>query len=55
VRRIRRTLALKAPTAQRITDLATQLAAHESLASIKKKDYLIRYIELYIIRVLSQR
>jgi hypothetical protein len=55
IRKIRRSIAFRAPDADRITNLATQLVGHENLTKIKKKDILVKYIELYIIRILSQR
>ena len=55
VRKTRRSTAFKAPDAERIRNLAAQLSGHESLEKIKKKDVLVKYIEIFIIKVLSQR
>ena len=53
VRPIRRSFHVKPPDSNRIHALAEQLAASKSLGKIKKKELLVRYIELYIVRCLE--
>jgi len=55
LRPIRRSLTERLPDANRIHALADQLSMSKSLAQIKKRDILIRYIELYLIRCLQVR
>jgi hypothetical protein len=53
IRPVKRALVGKPPDAQRIVALAEKLCEAKSLAGIKKKDYLMRYLELYIIKCLE--
>ena len=54
IRPIRASLLTKAANSERIQTLAEQLSINRSLAKITKKDSLRRYIELYILRCLSE-
>jgi hypothetical protein len=53
LRPVRRSFLARPPDLKRIHALAEQLSASRSLAKIKKKDILMRYIELYMIRCLQ--
>jgi len=53
LRPVRRSLLLRPPDANRIHSLAEQLSRSKSLAQIKKRDILMSYIELYMIRCLQ--
>lgn len=53
LRPIRRSFLERPPDVKRIQSLAEQLSTSKSLAKIKKRDVLIRYIELYMIRCLG--
>jgi hypothetical protein len=53
LRPIRRSFLERPPDVTRIQSLAEQLSANKSLAKIKKREVLMRYIELYIIRYLG--
>jgi len=55
LRNIRRTFRVSAPDAGRIRSLADKLAANKSFARIKRKDDFIRYIEVYMIKLLGER
>jgi hypothetical protein len=55
LRPIRRSLIERLPDAKRIHAIADQLSTSKSLAQIKKRDILTRYIELYVIRCLQIR
>ena len=44
---------MRPPDLKRIHALAEQLSASKSLAKIKKRDLLMRYIELYMVRCLQ--
>ena len=46
-------LSRAAPDLKRIHALAEQLSTSKSLAKIKKRDFLMRYIELYMVRCLQ--
>ena len=54
LRPIRSNLTAKAPDWQRVRDLAERLSASNSLVKIAKKDSLKRYIELSILKCLSE-
>jgi hypothetical protein len=53
LRPIRRSFLVRPPDLKRIRALAEQLSTSRSLVQIKKRDVLIRYIELYMIRSLQ--
>ena len=53
IRPIKRTFLVKPPDANRIHALAEQLSASKSLSKIKKKEALVRYIELYMVTCLD--
>ncbi len=53
LRPIRRSLLLKPPDAERVHALAEQLSGSKSLAKIAKKDHLLRYLELYVVKCLD--
>jgi hypothetical protein len=52
VRPIRRTFIMKPPDLGRVKSLAEQLSASKSLAKIRKREPLIRYIELFALKTL---
>jgi len=54
LRNIRRTFRIAPPDAARIHSLAEKLAANKSFARIKSKDYFIRYLEIYMIKLLGE-
>jgi hypothetical protein len=53
LRPVRRSFLVQPPDPKRIHALAEQLSSSQSLAKIKKRDVLMRYIELYMIRCLQ--
>ena len=53
IRPIRRSFIVRPPDLQRIHALAVQLSESQSLGKIKKRDHLLRYIELYMVRCLQ--
>jgi hypothetical protein len=53
LRPIRRSFLVRPPDLRRIHALAEQLSTSKSLAQIKKRDPLMRYIELYMVRCLQ--
>ncbi len=53
LRSLKRGFKVKPPDAERIRNLAAQLASNKSLEKIKKKEYLKEYIALYMIKYLS--
>jgi hypothetical protein len=53
LRPIRRSFLVRPPDLKRIHSLAEQLSTSKSLVQIKKRDLLMRYIELYMIRCLQ--
>ena len=53
IRPIRRSFIVRPPDLQRIHALAVQLSESQSLGEIKKRDQLLRYIELYMTRCLQ--
>ena len=53
LRPVRRSFLTRPPDLKRIHALAEQLSASKSLVKIKKKDILMRYIELYMVRCLQ--
>ncbi len=55
LRNIKRTFRISPPDAARIRSLAEKLGANKSFARIKRKDYFIRYIEIYMIKLLGER
>ncbi len=55
LRRIKRSLMIKPPDEQRIKNLSKQIAEYEAFKRIKRKDAFRRYIELYMIKLLSNR
>ena len=55
LRPVRRTLLAVPPTSARIQALAEQLSGSQTLAKIKKKEPLVRYIELYMIKCLEPK
>ncbi len=54
LRSLKRGFKVKPPDAERIRNLAAQLAANKNLQKIKKKEYLKEYIALYMIKYLSE-
>jgi hypothetical protein len=55
IRPVRRSFLAQPPDLARITALAEQLAASKSLAVIRKREPLLRYLSLYMIRSLLQQ
>ena len=53
IRPLKRSFFLKPPDSTRINDLAKQLSMSKNLTKITKRDALIRYLELYVIRCLD--
>jgi hypothetical protein len=53
LRPVRRSFLIQPPDLKRVHALAEQLSGSKSLAKIKKRDVLMRYIELYMIRCLQ--
>jgi len=53
LRPVRRSFLARPPDLKRIHALAEQLSTSKSLAQIKKRDVLMRYIELYMVRCLQ--
>ena len=53
LRPIRRSFLVRPPDLKRIHSLAEQLSTSKSLVQIKKRDLLMRYIELYMVRCLQ--
>ncbi len=53
LRPVRRSFVVRPPDLKRIHALAEQLSESKALAKIKKRDVLLRYIELYMIRCLQ--
>jgi hypothetical protein len=54
LRKLKRGLILSPPDEERIRNMARLLGENKGLDKIKKKELLIRYLELYIIKVLQQ-
>ncbi|MBN2531704.1 MAG: hypothetical protein JXB88_02370 [Spirochaetales bacterium] len=54
IRRLQKSFGVKPPDAARIRNLAAELSNNKALERIKRKDYLIRYIEIYIIKCLGR-
>ena len=50
IRPIRRSFLVRPPDLSRIHAIAEQLSASKSLAKIKKREALVRYIELYAVK-----
>ena len=53
LRPVKRTFHVSPPTPQRIRSLAEKLSESKSLQKIKKRDVLLRYLELYMIKSLE--
>jgi hypothetical protein len=53
LRPVKRTFHVSPPTSQRIRSLAEKLSESKSLQKIKKRDVLLRYLELYMIKSLE--
>lgn len=53
LRPVKRTFHVSPPTAQRIHALAEKLSESKALAKIRKRDILLRYLELYMIKCLD--
>jgi hypothetical protein len=53
LRPVRRSFLVRPPDLRRIRALAEQLSASKSLSKIKKREPLLRYIELYMVRCLQ--
>jgi hypothetical protein len=53
LRPVRRSFLVRPPDLKRIHSLAEQLSSSKALAKIKKRDILMRYIELYMLRCLQ--
>ncbi len=54
LRLLKRGFKVQPPDVQRIQNLAKTLAQNKSFNKIKKKEYLFRYIEIYMIKLLSE-
>ena len=54
LRRLRRSLRLKPPDTERIQSLAEQLSQNKAFDRIKRKDLFRLYIEVYLIKLLSE-
>lgn len=54
LRRLRKGFRVKPPDAARIRNLAAELSNNTALEKIKRKEYLVRYIELYMIKCLGK-
>lgn len=55
LRRIKRNIMVEPPDQQRIRNLSKQIADYEAFKRIKRKETFRRYIELYMIKLLSNR
>jgi hypothetical protein len=55
LRGLRRGFRVKPPDEDRIRTMAERLAANKAFNEIKRKDYFKRYIEIYMIKLLSKR
>ena len=53
LRPVKRTFHVSPPTPQRIHALAEKLSESKALAKIRKRDILLRYLELYMIKCLE--
>jgi hypothetical protein len=53
IRPLKRSFLLKPPDSKRIHNLAEQLYASKNLTKITRRDALIRYLKLYVIRRLD--
>ena len=53
VRKLRRGFLVRHPDVQRIRSLAESLAENEAFLEIKRKDFLRRYIEAYMLKLLG--
>lgn len=53
LRKLRRSFQLSPPDAARVRTMASDLSRSKNLAAIKRKDDLLQYIELYIIKLLD--
>ena len=53
IRPLRKSFLVKPPDPSRIRGLAEQLSGSRSLTKISKKDSLLRYLELYVVRCLD--
>jgi hypothetical protein len=54
-RNLKRTFRVSPPSAVRIRDLAAKLAENKSFARIKRKDFFVRYIEIYMLKLMGDR
>ena len=54
LRRLRKGFHVKPPDAARIRNLAKELSDNKALQKINRKEYLVRYIEIYMIKCLQQ-
>lgn len=55
LRGLRRGFRVKPPDEARIRNMAERLAANKAFNEIKRKDYFKRYIEIYMLKLLSKR
>ncbi len=55
LRSLKRGFKVQPPDVQRIQNLAKTLAQNKSFNKIKKKEYLLRYIEIYMIKSLGEK
>ncbi len=55
LRSLKRGFKVQPPDVQRIQNLAKTLAQNKSFNKIKKKEYFLRYIEIYMIKSLSEK
>lgn len=53
VRKLRRSFVVSAPTKDRVESMAMRLSRNNAFSGIKNKDALQRYIEIYMIKILS--
>jgi len=53
LRPIRRSLLVNPPDAARVDELAVQLSKAKSLVKITKKEALLQYLELYLLKCLD--
>jgi len=53
IRPLKRSFLLRPPDSKRIHNLAEQLSGSKNLTKITKRDALIRYLELYVIKCLD--
>lgn len=55
MRKLKRGFAVKPPDAPRIRNLAVQLSGNSVFSTIKRKEYLKRYLEIYMLKLLKMK